>query len=42
MRKSKGMRRMAKGGMKMMKASVGNLADIRKMAAKKGYKLVKK
>jgi len=32
----------AKGGVKMMKASVGNLADIRKMAAKKGYKLVKK
>ena len=31
----------AKGGSKMMKANKGNLADIRKMASMKGYKLVK-
>ena len=31
----------AKGGMKMMKAKKGDLASIRKMAAMKGYKLVK-
>jgi len=39
MRKTKGY---SKGGVKMMKAKKGDLASIRKMAAMKGYKLVKK
>ena len=44
MRKSKGMRKMAKGGSKMMKAKKGKMmtvAQLRAMAKKKGMKLVK-
>ena len=38
MRKSKGMRRMAKGGMKMMKANKGNIATMSLAQAKKVLK----
>ena len=43
MKKSKGMRKMAKGGSKMMKAKGGGMTvtQLRAAAKKKGMKLVK-